>query len=81
MKAHEVGHVGSSVVVVILALFVQQHVLPAGVAELEHVLLAKLVIPLRIDPFVVEVGAVRGPEVDYVGQHSLLYHSEMETPL
>ena len=78
VRSQKVGRVGSSVVVVILALFVQQHVLPARVAKLEHVLLAKLVIPLRINPFVVEVGAIRRPEVNYVGQHSFLYHSKMQ---
>lgn len=48
----------------------QKHILAAAEAELEHVLLLQLVVPLGINALVVQVGAVARAQVDDVGLHS-----------
>lgn len=48
---------------------VQQDVLAAAEAELDDVLLLELVVALRLDALVVQVGAVAGGQVDDVGPH------------
>lgn len=48
---------------------VEQHVLPAAEAELEHVLLLQFVVALGLDALVVEEGAVPRAQVDDVGPH------------
>ena len=47
----------------------QQHVLAAAVAELDHVALQKLDVGACLDALLVDVGAVGGVQVDYVGLH------------
>ena len=47
----------------------EQNVLPGAVAKLDDVLLLQLVISLGLDPGVVQVCSVGGPEVNDVRQN------------